>query len=109
MRRIAFLLLLAACDPPFEMKGDVVDGDGKPIANAHVALVCDGTEVRRADSDGSGRFDDREIGFFPLRCTVEVHAANRPVASIPLRDVCMAGPREDTCNEIVLHAHLARR
>ena len=35
-----FLALIAQSSPARPVRGDVVDGDGKPVANAHVVLYA---------------------------------------------------------------------
>ena len=54
--RIGFLLLLFAClsSPALAFRGRIVDGDGKPVANATVSILG---RTGEAVTDSDGRFE----------------------------------------------------
>ncbi|WP_420454099.1 TonB-dependent receptor [Rubrivirga sp.] len=84
MRPLAFLLLsLAAHAQPSVVAGDVVDGDGRPVAYASVLLVGAG-QGAVTDADGRFHFATEATGRRTLRATrVGSEPATRAVTLAP--------------------------
>jgi hypothetical protein len=97
-------VLLVGCEPSFEMRGDVVDAQGEPVANADVVLTCKGVDQRGARTNSSGRFRDAGIGAYGEPCTIEVRRSGKPSVSFSVMANCVRTADAESCVQITLHA-----
>lgn len=104
------LVVLLACDPPFDMEGTVSTATGAPVAGAHVAIECPGGSSvdAEATTDGAGRFHTRAIGWQPANCSVRISAPRLANYVTPIMRVCVKRPShiQNACLSVVIHAVL---
>jgi hypothetical protein len=81
-------LLLAACDPGYQLTGTVESSAGKPIASAQVTAVCPKPPNPTATSDAAGKIEGRGTGFFADDCTIEVSAPGYAKQSLLVNPNC---------------------
>jgi hypothetical protein len=100
------LALLAACDPRFTRKGEVVDAAGRPLANARVELVCYGVVQNWTTTGSKGHFRYQRLGAFGKDCAVAVEAIGHEAVSRPVLANCSHPYLRDTCTEVTGHVTL---
>jgi len=103
---LAFLMLLASCDPGFTLQGDVVDVGGQPITDAQIVFACNGNEMHRVAPDTTGHFRDSWLGAFGDSCSVEVRRNGAKPISFNVMASCTHPYTRDTCTEVTVHAVL---
>jgi hypothetical protein len=91
------LVLVAACDPGFTLKGQILDTAGKPVAGANVALNCEGHVRPTATSDKRGRFSAMALGWRPNTCVIEIDTRGAPPLRLLLGEHCAQPHGDDAC------------
>lgn len=93
----ALLVLIAACDPGFTLRGQILDTAGKPVTGAKVGLHCDGGVYPTDTSNERGRFSAMAVGWRPNSCVIEVDMSRRPPLRFLLGDHCAQPHGDDAC------------
>jgi hypothetical protein len=104
MRRAAILLVLAGCDPVWQLTARVTGPDRAPLADATLAITCPASSVRgvyehaaTTDAQGSARIGG--LWYLPAGCTVTVMAPGRASYTTTFEAMCV--PRAvDDCDRI---------
>lgn len=96
MRAALVLVVLAGCDPGWNIEGTVVDPSGAPIAGASVALSCPGAgtgagpvpETVVTDPAGHFRFGGISGERNSDKCTLAISKSGLTPKTIAATDAC---------------------
>jgi hypothetical protein len=83
------MVLSSACDPGFDIRGDVVDEQGQPVVGVRACIVCDGNgQFCTEPTSDDGLLRGSGIGWRSNGCAFEVSIDERVVETRVLKVAC---------------------
>jgi hypothetical protein len=100
MRGAAILVLVAACEPFWNLDAKVTTPDGAPVTEAALSITCPEWHGRAVLTNAHGAGSVGELGAqLPARCTVSVAAPGHAAYTTTFERLC--APRSlDDCGRV---------
>jgi hypothetical protein len=91
-------VVVAGCDPIFELEGHVADASDAPIAGARAWIRCGDHDANAGGvTDARGYFRDNFIGWRANDCVIKVTAPGHPDIALGLGHHCSRTHGSDAC------------